>query len=55
MKGPTLEEVKSHFPYKTLHKVSGPPSLETLTKLQNEVKRNALSIDTTLGGKNMDT
>ena len=38
------------FDYPTLTKISGEPSLSTLMTLRNELKANAQSVDTNLGG-----
>ncbi len=38
------------FDHPTLTKISGEPSLSNLMTLQNELKANAQSVDTNLGG-----
>ena len=38
------------FVYKTLTKILGEPNVDTIARLQREVKRNAQKVTTTLGG-----
>ena len=40
----------THFEYSTLTKIYGPPTYETLTQLTNELKANASSVPSSLGG-----
>jgi hypothetical protein len=47
----TVPSVKdTHFRHTVLTKVNGPPSYETIKHLHDEVKANAASVPTTLGG-----
>jgi hypothetical protein len=47
----TVPSVKdTHFRHTVLTKVTGPPSYETIKHLHDEVKANAASVPTTLGG-----
>ena len=46
----TIDFKSTHFEYQALSKIHGPPLYETLTQLHNEVKANAASIPSTLGG-----
>ena len=46
----SIKNVYSHFEYKELTKVIGEPTLDSILLLHRQVKRNAQSIPTTLGG-----
>ena len=45
-----IKNIYSHFEYKELKKVEGEPTLDTILLLHRQVKRNAQSVPTTLGG-----
>ena len=47
----SLPDYRSRFfEYKTLTKIVGEPTIDTIAKLHKEVKRNAQKVPTTLGG-----
>ena len=46
----TIKNIYSYFEYKELKKVEGEPTLDTILLLHRQVKRNAQSVPTTLGG-----
>ena len=45
-----IKNVYSYFEYKELTKIIGEPTLDSILLLHRQVKRNAQSIPTTLGG-----
>ena len=47
-----VDEILEQFTRKTLTKIAGEPTLETILKLEEEVQKNAATITTTLGGGN---
>ena len=46
----SIKNIYSHFEYKELQKIVGEPTLDTILLLHRQVKRNAQSVSTTLGG-----
>ena len=47
----SLPDYRSRFfEYKTLTKIIGEPTIDTIVKLHKEIKRNAQKVPTTLGG-----
>ena len=46
----SIKNIYSHFEYKELTKIDGEPTLDTVLLLHRQVKRNAQSVPTTLGG-----
>ena len=46
----SIKNIYSHFEYKELQKIVGEPTLDTILLLHRQVKRNAQSVPTTLGG-----
>ena len=46
----SIKNVYSHFKYKEPQKIVGEPTLDTILLLHRQVKRNAQSVPTTLGG-----
>ena len=49
----SIKNVYSHFEYKELTKIIGEPTLDSILLLHRQVKRNAQSIPTTLGGRQL--
>jgi hypothetical protein len=45
--------IESDFEYKELNKIHGEPTYETIERLHNQVKANAASVPSTLGGGNL--
>ena len=45
-----IDYKSTHFEYPALSKIHGPPLYETLTQFHNEIKANAASVPSTLGG-----
>ena len=43
----------SHFEYKTLDTIHGPPDIDSVLQLLKQVKRNLQSVSTTLGGEQL--
>ena len=48
--GMTKDFHTSHFEYKTLGTIHGPPDIDSVLRLFKQVKRNLQSVPTTLGG-----
>lgn len=46
----SIKNIYSHFEYKELTKIVGEPTLDFILLLHRQVKRNAQSVPTTLGG-----
>ena len=46
----SIKNIYSHFEYKELKRIEGEPTLDTILLLHRQVKRNAQSVPTTLGG-----
>ena len=46
----SIKNIYSHFEYKELTKITGEPTLDSILLLNRQIKRNAQSVPTTLGG-----
>ena len=46
----TIDFVSVFFPQKTIAKIAGQPNFKTLKKLQKQIKANAASVTSSLGG-----
>ena len=45
-----IKNIYSHFKYKELTKIVGEPTLDNILHLHQQVKRNAQSVPTVIGG-----
>ena len=50
MTSTSIDYVNTYFEYPTLTKIAGEPSFESLRNLHDEIKSNAMSVASTLGG-----
>ena len=46
----SIKNIYSHFEYRELTKITGEPTLDSILLLNRQIKRNAQSVPTTLGG-----